>query len=174
MRRAESTAATHRAIVAAAREQLAEAPWREFTLDAVATRAGVTRVTVYNQVRNKAGLLDAVLTDVTGRAGMDRLLTAARELSADDALAYVVRQTCLFWAAERPVLRKLFALATMDDDVAADLARREGWRRDQLATLLDHDVDAAVAVTSFPTYDAMDTDPERAATLILRMVTALR
>ena len=72
MRRAATTAATRQAVINSARELLATVPWREFTLEAVAAGAGVTRVTVYNQVRNKAGLLDAVLTELTVRTGMDQ------------------------------------------------------------------------------------------------------
>src|SRR4051812_38063612 len=119
MRRAAATAATRQAVVTAGRELLATVPWREFTLEAVAGRAGVTRVTVYNQVRNKAGLLDAVLTELTSRAGMDRLLTESRGLGPAEALAFVVAQTCRFWHAERAVLRPLFGLAAVDAGVAA-------------------------------------------------------
>jgi AcrR family transcriptional regulator len=180
MRRADSTAATRRAVIAAARELLATVPWREFTLEAVATRAGVTRVTVYNQVRNKAGLLDAVLTELTSRAGMDQLLTDSRELARDEALAFVIGQTCRFWHGERAVLRPLFGLAAVDAGIAAHLAGREDRRREQFRRLLpgqgDHELAAVLAVTSFPAYDALGAvgdDPERAAGLVLRMVHGL-
>jgi AcrR family transcriptional regulator len=180
MRRAATTAATRQAVIDAARELLATVPWREFTLEAVAVRAGVTRVTVYNQVRNKAGLLDAVLTELTSRAGMDQLLTASRELSPDAALAFVVEQTCRFWHVERAVLRPLFGLAAMDDGIAAHLVGREDRRREQFRRLLpdqdEPEVAAVVAVTSFPTYDALGSvgdDPAQAAGLILRMVHGL-
>ncbi|MEU8228621.1 TetR family transcriptional regulator [Actinoplanes sp. NPDC048967] len=136
MRRAEATAATRQAVIVAARELLATVPWREFTLEAVATRAGVTRVTVYNQVRNKAGLLDAVLTELTSRAGMDQLLTASRDLGSDEALAFVVEQTCRFWHGERAVLRPLFGLAAVDAGIAEHLAAREDRRREQFRRLL--------------------------------------
>ncbi|MEU8609188.1 TetR/AcrR family transcriptional regulator [Actinoplanes sp. NPDC048791] len=183
MRRADATAATRQAVIAAARELLATVPWREFTLEAVATRAGVTRVTVYNQVRNKAGLLDAVLTELTSRAGKDQLLTASRELGSDEALAFVVEQTCRFWHGERAVLRPLFGLAAVDAGIAAHLAAREDRRREQFRRLLAGQGEAVppgqdkavppgqdkaaparqdeavlagvVAATSFPAYDAL-------------------
>ena len=56
-KRAVTTESTRRAIIAAARDLLAERRWQDFTVEAVANRAGVTRVTVYNQVHSKAGLL---------------------------------------------------------------------------------------------------------------------
>lgn len=185
--RAATTAATRRGIIESGRDLLSTGDWRHFTLDAVATRAGVTRVTVYNQVRSKHGLLDAVLTDLTERARMDQLLTDTRDLPADRALTAVVRQTCRFWHGERGLLRTLFGLAALDPDVAATLTRREGWRGDQMRHLLDRlaarsplpaaDVLAGVvAATSFPTYDALGDvadDPDRAARLLGHLIAGL-
>jgi AcrR family transcriptional regulator len=190
-RRAATTAATRQAVIDAARALLAEGRWSGFTLEAVATRAAVTRVTVYNQVKSKAGLLDAVLTDLAERAGMDRLLTDSRQLPAARARTFVVEQTCRFWHAERAVLRPLFGLAAIDQDIAANLARREQWRTDQFDALLSRLIDEAGfephlprdvllaglrAVTSFPAYDALGVvadDPVVAAGLIGRLVAAL-
>lgn len=181
MRRTESTAATRAAIVSAARDLLAGHEWRRFTLEAVAARAGVTRVTVYHQMANKYGLLDAVLTDLAARGGMDRLVTGSREMAAPDAFAYAVDQTCRFWHAERPVLRPLFGLAAMDPAINANLGKREGWRAGQFARLTgrtpgDPALAGIVAVTSFPTYDALGSladEPGRAADLVLRMARSL-
>src|ERR1044071_7066801 len=102
-KRAATTDATRRAIIAAARDLLAARRWQQFTVDAVAKRAGVTRVTVYNQARSKRGLLEAVLTDLTERARMDQLLNDTRQLSAVDACAAIIGRTCRFWHAEREI-----------------------------------------------------------------------
>jgi AcrR family transcriptional regulator len=189
--RAAAAAATRRAIINAGRQVLATGEWRGFTLDAVAAGAGVTRVTVYNQVRSKAGLLDAILTDLTERGGMDQLLTATKHLPATEAIAYVVDRTCRFWHAERAVLRPLFGLSAVDKDIAANLGQRERWRTDQLDRLLDRlDLEGSVAaalpksqvlaglvaVTSFAAYDALGPladDPAAAARLIGVLVTSL-
>jgi AcrR family transcriptional regulator len=181
MSRAETTAATRQAIVVAARGVLAEGEWRRFTLDAVAARAGVTRVTVYNQVRSKYGLLDAVLTELVARGGMDSLVTASRGLPPADAFGYAVERTCRFWHAERAVLRPLFALGAIEPEIAANLAQREVWRSGQLARLSgrapgDPALAAVIAVTSFPAFDALGPvadDPAAAAGLILRMARAV-
>jgi len=190
-RRAAATAATRRAIIDAGRHLLAAGNWRGFTLDAVAAGADVTRVTVYNQVHSKSGLLDAVLTDLTERAGMDRLLTATKAMPAEEARTYIVERTCRFWHAERPVLRPLFGLSAVDKDIAANLAQREQWRTVQLDRLLDRlaversatrlspaalsrpDVLAGlVAVTSFPAYDALGSlaDDATAATAVINQL----
>jgi AcrR family transcriptional regulator len=190
-RRAAATAATRRSVIDAARELLATQQWQHFTVEAVANRAGVTRVTVYNQVGSKRGLLDAVLTEVTERAGMDELLTDSHHLSADAACTQIVRRTCHFWHAERQLLRPLFGLAGVDKEVGATLTQREQWRGEQMQRLTrrlaaentakssfdEADVLAGVvAVTSFPAYDALGAvadDPDRAARLVDHLVRGL-
>src|SRR5215203_6759730 len=47
-------------IVDAARELLEDDETEGFSIDAVARRAGVARMTVYNQFESKAGLLEAL------------------------------------------------------------------------------------------------------------------
>lgn len=190
-KRAAATDATRRAIITAARDLLAARRWQQFTVEAVAKRAGVTRVTVYNQARSKRGLLEAVLTDLTERARMDQLLNDTRHLSAAEACAAIVLRTCRFWHAERDILRPLFGLAGVDHEVAATLSQREQWREEQLRHLLQrlgneatHQVKfisedtlaATLALTSFPTYDSLGKladDPERAAQLINHLVQSL-
>ncbi len=181
MTRAESTAATRQAIVGAARDMLAGRDWRHFTLEAVAARAGVTRVTVYNQVGSKYGLLDAVLTELASAGGMDSLLTASKDRPAADAFGYAVARTVRFWHGERAVLRPLFGLAAGDARIAAELARREGYRAAQYGRLTgfgagDDALAGIVAVTSFPAYDALGDladDASRATGVVLRMARAL-
>ena len=183
-KRAATTEATQRAIVAAARDLLAEGQWSDFTVEAVANRAHVTRVTVYNQVKSKAGLLEAVLTELTGQARMDQLLNDTEHLPVTEACATVVLRTCRFWHAQRAVLRPLFSLAGIDPVVGAALAQREAWRREQLRRLLgrlgedrkvaaDDALAAVAAVTSFPTYDQLGQladDPDRASGLITQLL----
>lgn len=191
-RRAATTAATRRGIIDAAQEILATRQWQRFTVEAVANRAGVTRVTVYNQVGSKRGLLNAVLTDLTQRAGMDQLLTETQHLGAADACAEIVRRTCRFWHSERQLLRPLFGLAGVDREVGSILAQREQWRTNQMQRLVQRltteaatvlpafeqaDVLAGVvAVTSFPAYDALGAvadHPDRAAVLLNHLVRSL-
>ena len=148
--RGDATAATRRDIIDAARELLATRQWQQFTVEGVAGRAGVTRVTVYNQVGSKRGLLDAVLADLTERAGMDLLLTDTEHLSAAEACAAIVRRTCLFWHAERRLLRPLFGLAGADREVASILAQREQWRGNQMRHLVER---LAAETTTAPPFD---------------------
>jgi len=190
-KRAAATESTRSTIVAAARDLLADRRWQDFTVEAVANRAGVTRVTVYNQVRSKAGLIEAVLTDLTRQARMDQLLDDTEHLTATDARAAIVLRTCRFWHAERAILRPLFSLAGIDQAVGSALAQREVWRREQLRHLLqrlagrntstaaftaDDVLAAALALTSFPAYDQLGSladDPDRASALINHLLASL-
>jgi hypothetical protein len=102
-----------------------------------------------------------------------------------------VRRTCHFWHAERLLLRPLFGLAGVDEEVGATLAERERWRGNQMQRLtrrLAEEGRAAsafgeaealagvMAVTSFPAYDALGAvadDPDRAAALVDHLVRSL-
>lgn len=52
-------------------------------------------------VADRPGLA-ACGTELTERAGMDRLLTSTQEMTAVQALAFVVEQSCVFLARGRP------------------------------------------------------------------------
>ena len=112
---------------------------------------------------------------------MDSLLTASKDRPAADAFGYAVARTVRFWHGERAVLRPLFGLAAGDARIAAELARREGYRAAQYGRLTgfgagDDALAGIVAVTSFPAYDALGDladDASRATGVVLRMARAL-
>jgi AcrR family transcriptional regulator len=155
-------------------------------METVAAAAGVTRMTVYNQFGSRTALIEAVLDQVVARDRMDQLVDGTGELDPAEALHAALVTTCRFWRAERPLLRRLFAVAYAEPPVAALLARREGWRRDQFAALLDRAapalrdnsglLDLLVAVTSFPAYDHLGPTadaPDLAADLLHRLIRQL-
>ena len=83
-------------------------------LDVVATRAHVARGTVYFQFGSKTGLLEAACDDL-GRAG--RLDELAQELVRPDRPAAPASFVACFgrsWQADRIVMRRLRALASLD------------------------------------------------------------
>src|SRR5688500_10050138 len=59
--REDQARATRRAVVSAARDLFVEVGWSGTTIDAVATRAGVSRKTVFTSVGGKAALLKLAL-----------------------------------------------------------------------------------------------------------------
>ncbi|GAB3402712.1 TetR/AcrR family transcriptional regulator [Flindersiella endophytica] len=188
--RSDKASATRQAIVEAARRLLAEAD-DQVSVGDVATAAGVTRVTVYNQFGSRHGLLDAVFAQLAEQAGMDRLLELTADLPPRQACASALKRTCKFWHAERPVLHRLNGIAVLDTELARIFATRESWRRDQLKRLLQRLattggiastlrrsvlLDGFVALSSFQTYDrlgALAEHPTQAASVLDRMLTGM-
>jgi AcrR family transcriptional regulator len=184
--RARAAADSRARVLASARAVLSNPAGPAWSMETVAAAAGVTRMTVYNQFGSRAALVEAVLDQVVARDRMDQLVDGTSGLDPAGALRAALVTTCRFWHAERPLLRRLFAVAYTEPAVAALLARREGWRRDQIASLIGRAdpalredsalLDVVVAVTSFPAYEHLgptaDT-PDVAADLLHRLIRGL-
>jgi AcrR family transcriptional regulator len=176
--------AAHSAILAAARDLLSRDQPDFPGMEAIAAAAGVTRMTIYNHFTSRAALIDAVLSDVVGRAEMDRLVDRGAALPARDALVAAIDTTARFWNAERPLLKRLFLPSPEEPAVTATLRRREGWRYQQFHIILGRllpaparegltaTTGAVVALTSFPTYEQIITYAADAATARTTMLRA--
>lgn len=127
--RARRAAATRAAIVEAARSLLLDPRGEPLTLDGVASAAGVTRRTVYNQLGSRAGLLEALLDFIAARGKAHELAAAAEERSRKAALRTFLQRSTALWSSDRLVFRRLLAIAQLDAEVAAALAEREARRR---------------------------------------------
>ena len=169
--RGTTSEGTRTRIVESARELLADPDARvEFTVDAVAARAGVSRMTVYYQFGGRAALLEAVLDDVATRGGVPEVAAAMRQQSAEAALADLVAVFCRFWASQRLVVRRLRAMAVLDPELAGVF--RDDRRRQLIAAALNRDgtgspaawpatesvIALLAALTSFETYDSLALD----------------
>jgi AcrR family transcriptional regulator len=123
--RAEQARATRRAVVSAARDLFVELGWSRTTIDAVATRAGVSRKTVFTSVGGKAALL---------KLAMDWALVG------DDEPVPM---------SERPVIAEMERLTDPRELVArwarfvADLEERAAPLADVLLLAADADEEAA-------------------------------
>ncbi len=168
-KRQAQISAGRRQVLDAARGLLAEATsYRDFTVDAVAGRAGVARATVYYQFGSKPGLLEAVCDDLAAAGGLADLADAFTEDDAEAAWQRFVAAFGRFWDVDRPVMRRLRALAQLDPEVADVIAARDQRRGEGIEVLLRrrlHDsVDAAarvavarrlLALTSFEVFDTV-------------------
>jgi AcrR family transcriptional regulator len=172
-----------RRVLGAARELLARSDsYAAFTVEAVAKRADVARATVYYQFGSKTGLLEAVCDDLAEAGGMDHLSAVFQEAQPVAALEAFIEAFARFWAADRPALRKLRALAGLDPEVAAVIAERDGRRMQGLQVLslglTPADPPAARELarvlhmlTSFETFDALDPDEDGFAGAVPVVVT---
>lgn len=171
-RRAAAADETRARVLAAARELLVDAAGISgFTVDAVARRAGVTRVTVYNQFGSKTGLIEAVFdTMAIVRFGVERLIAA---LKLPDPVETLRQFTAIFgrvWEADRAVIRRLQGLAALDPEFSAVWHARESRRRTGLQTIvarasglrgvpradrIEDVTDVLFALIAFETYDVI-------------------
>ena len=126
--RQAASAETRARILAAARSLLSDERTVTFTVDAVAEKADVARMTVYNQFGSKRGLVEALSDDLAARGGIARLPTAFQAGDAVRGLEILVEVFVGFWASERLALRRLRAFSALDPDLAGsnrDLRRRQ-------------------------------------------------
>ena len=130
--------------IEAARQQVLDAArgllggtdrYTAFTVDAVARQADVARATVYYQFGSKAGLLEALCDYLAELGGMSGLAEAFTEPDPRQALRRFVACFGQFWAADRPAMRRLRALALLDPDVGAVITARDQRRHQGLTVL---------------------------------------
>ncbi|HET9949935.1 MAG TPA: TetR/AcrR family transcriptional regulator [Longimicrobiales bacterium] len=186
---------TRSRIIEAARELLVAEGFRGFTVEKVADRAGVSRMTVYYQFASKQDLLEAVLDDFGARGRIDRLPQAFAMKDAEAALAAFISIFCGFWASNRPALRRLRSWAALERGAEEAGHERDEWRRrgvqtivrrlrEQLGTPPEHEeaevVDLLHTLTSFESYDSLargGRTPEEVArlmNLVARAILGLR
>jgi len=175
-------------IVVAARELLASSGGvGGFTLDAIARRADVARMTIYYQFGSKAGLLEAVYDDLASRGQLDRLPGVFAQADPADALSAYIAAFARFWSSDRIVIRRLQGLAVLDPDVEQGMHARQQRRRRGLRVIvgriagthgnpalaaIDDAVDLLFVLTSFETFDALAGDA-RTADDVTRMLQPL-
>ncbi len=162
---------TRARIIAAARELLtAGSGFTTFTVDAVADRAGVARMTVYYQFGSKIGLLEALCDSLALSGGLEQLAGAFRQSDPHAALTEFIAVFCRFYDAERQLARRLHGLAALDPDFEKVLQARQGRRREGLRVLLgrlttargraakaalEEKTDVLHTLTRFETFDAL-------------------
>ncbi|HLI50598.1 MAG TPA: TetR/AcrR family transcriptional regulator [Thermomicrobiaceae bacterium] len=188
--RRQAVEATRAAIVAAAREELLSgASGAGFSIDAVARRAGLARMTLYNQFGSKTGLLEAVYDELAAQGGLTEFPSVMMRTDPLETLAGVVEIFCRFWTSDRELFRRLFRHGVLDPAVS-DSHRERNERRRQIARVVVErlslrygplDLERAEAadllftLTSFETYDGLaseDRSVEAVAALILHTVRA--
>jgi AcrR family transcriptional regulator len=161
---------TRARIIAAARQLLVSADPGQFSIDAVARQADVSRATVYYQFHSKLGLLEALFDSAGASGGMAGLADAFRQDDPLDALDEFVAVFGRFWSAERLLHRRLRGLAILDPDLGQALQSRQEWRRQGAAALVSRFVtesgtpttkqapdviDLVFTVTSFEAFDVL-------------------
>jgi AcrR family transcriptional regulator len=127
--RAERSEATRRRILAALEQRLRDAPTEPVSLDELAERAGVARTTIYLAFGSRAGLFDALTTDLWDRAGLANLTEAVAHPDAREHLRGGLRASVEIFAALRDVAVALFSMSALDpESVGGSIVRLEERR----------------------------------------------
>ena len=184
-RRQAATEQNRLRILEAARELLASPQGAaQFSLEQVARRAGVARMTVYYQFGSFVGLLRGLCDSLAMTGGMSQLADAFRQADPGAALDRFIAVFADFWQSDRAVLRGLGALAVLNPEISQVLQERYGWRRKAVRALLDrlakqtgrptrsriHDAaDLLYLLTTFSTYDTL-ASPGRSHSEVTRLI----
>jgi AcrR family transcriptional regulator len=149
--RVDRSAATHEKIVRAVRELLAEGVFHESTVEQIATRAGVSRATLYQHFRTRLGLVDALCDSFDANPALLRL---RQDVDLDEWIDRVVA----FWASEEKVLEQLYGVAAVDPAAAELVERQRTDRYSELRRLLarlgDYDRTEFAALAALTSFDA--------------------
>jgi AcrR family transcriptional regulator len=174
-------------ILEAARQVLARESESALSMDAIARRADVSRLTIYYQFKSRRGLLESLYDYLAMRGGMQRMPDVFREPDPAVALDKLVRIFAGFWASDRIVIRRLRAMAALDPDIADGIQSRDA-RRHHIAVeilkrmaarkktraeeKLNATADMIAMLTGFATYDAL-ANAGRSAEEIIAMIARL-
>jgi AcrR family transcriptional regulator len=140
-----------------------------FSLEAVAKKARVTRLTVYNQFGSRRALLEAVFDQRAARGGLHRIAEAMAGSDPHAGLREVIAIFCDFWSFDPGALGQLHAAGASDPEFDASVRERNERRRHLLAVLVGriaggselHSqtrgdlVDVLFALTSFPFFSQL-------------------
>src|SRR2546430_780514 len=138
-RRRPAAQRTRARVLRAARELLtARAGAEPFSVDAVARRAGVARMTVYHQFGSRRGLLEALFDSFAAGGELPAHLAAAFQRPDPlDSLADVVAAFARFWDAGRLWIRRVRALGVLDPELGDAVEARHARRREVVRVVVE-------------------------------------
>jgi AcrR family transcriptional regulator len=129
-------ARTRERVVAAVRDLLREGAFHEATVEQVATRAGVSRATVYQHFGSRLGLVDAICETFDANPALIAIRETVRNAAPSTALDRAIADTVGFWASEEAVLEPLYGAAAVDPAAGDLVARQRADRHGEFARLL--------------------------------------
>jgi len=164
---------TRARILEAARQLLANESETDLSMEAIAGRANVSRLTLYYQFKSRPGLLEALYDHLAIRGNMRRMAEVFHEADPSIALEKLVLTFVGFWSSDPVVIRRLRGMATLDNDIDQGIRARDERRQHAAREILRRTVmglggkkklsaeqqnltaDVLSMLTSFETYDAL-------------------
>jgi AcrR family transcriptional regulator len=129
-------ARTRERIVAAVRDLLREGAFHEATVEQVATRAGVSRATLYQHFGSRLGLVDAICETLDANPELVAIRETVHDADPVAGLERAIAHTVGFWASEEAVLEPLYGAAAVDPAAGDLVARQRADRRGEFGRLL--------------------------------------
>lgn len=171
-RRQGSVNRTRLAILAAARELVATGE-TGLSTGAIARRAGVSRITVYNQFGSRAGLLREVALAARMRPAAETIEPAEPR----GQLRRRITESCAAWSADPGLFRRLPQVADLeiekpgDDRVLAEQLGAADLLRPGCS--LKEAEDVIGAITSFAVFDGLYKDGRRSQAAVVEILMRL-
>ena len=138
--RSASTAAHRPALASESSRRCAtslrEGSFHEATVEQVASRAGVSRATLYQRFGSRLGLVDAICETFDANPALVAIREAVRDPDPRGGLERAIAHTVGFWASEEAVLEPLYGAAAIDPAARDLVARQRADRRGEYAGLL--------------------------------------
>jgi AcrR family transcriptional regulator len=162
---------TRARILEAARQLLANESETDLSMEAIARRSDVSRLTIYYQFKSRPGLLEALYDHLAMRGNMRRMAEVFHESDPSSAVDKLVSIFVGFWSSDPVVIRRLRGMATLDAEIDQGIRARDARRqhaareiirrtvlggKKKLSTELQNlTADVLSMLTSFESYDAL-------------------
>jgi AcrR family transcriptional regulator len=162
---------TRARILEAARQLLANESETDLSMEAMARRADVSRLTLYYQFKSRPGLLEALYDYLAVRGNMRRMAEVFHEADPSSALDKLVSIFVGFWSSDPVVIRRLRGMATLDAEIDQGIRARDARRQHAAREIIRRTVfgakkklsaekqnltaDVLSMLTSFESYDAL-------------------
>jgi AcrR family transcriptional regulator len=181
---------TRARIISAARILFLRKGIAEFSMDAVARQAKVTRQTVHNQFGTRSALLESLFDQMALQGGMEGIARAFQQTDPNATLSEYIKVFARFWSSDRDMTRRIHGLAAVDSDLEHVLAERQQRRIGGSTKILQmlsqryghptpENVEAAAKVlyslTSFEFFDALagsERTPEEVVPLVIQLASS--
>lgn len=162
---------TRARILEAARQLLANESETDLSIQAIARRADVSRLTIYYQFKSRPGLLEALYDHLAIRGNMRRMAEVFHEADPSVALEKLVLTFLGFWSSDPVVIRRLRGMAILDAEIDQGIRARDARRQHAAREIIRRTVlggkkklfteqqnltaDVLSMLTSFESYDAL-------------------